>query len=91
MGYNQISEIPKEVSQLQGLESLSLGKNKISIVPNEIADLPCLESLSLYENPIRNVPKEVLDEDVEMLQEYLKNGFGNESILEKIFRIVFLD
>ncbi|MEE9425687.1 MAG: leucine-rich repeat domain-containing protein [Methylococcales bacterium] len=86
MGYNQISEIPKEISQLQVLESLSLGKNKIRIVPNEIADLPRLESLSLYENPIRNVPQEVLDEDVDVLQEYLKKGFGNESILEKFFK-----
>jgi internalin A len=51
-----LTEIPKEVFQLQNLRSLNLSKNKIVKIPDVIAQLQNLTKLNLYINRIVKIP-----------------------------------
>jgi len=57
--YNQLSEIPKEISKLKNLRELNLISNKISKIPKEIGELKNLEELALNHNKISVLPKEI--------------------------------
>src|SRR5690242_4454978 len=45
LSYNQIKEIPKEISQLINLQKLSLSNNQIKEIPKEISQLINLKEL----------------------------------------------
>jgi hypothetical protein len=56
---NKLSEIPKEIGQLQHLQELYLDNNKLSEIPKEIGQLQHLQGLYLYHNNLSEIPKEI--------------------------------
>jgi Leucine-rich repeat (LRR) protein len=56
---NGLSEIPKEIGQLQNLQRLYLGYNKLSEIPKEIRQLQNLQRLYLSYNKLSEIPKEI--------------------------------
>jgi len=57
---NKISEIPKEIGQLQNLQYFNLTNNQISEIPKEIGQLQNLQYLRLSNNQISEIPKELI-------------------------------
>jgi Leucine-rich repeat (LRR) protein len=58
--YNKIlSEIPKEIGQLQKLKRLALRNNKLNEIPKEIGQLQKLKRLDLSYNKLSEIPKEI--------------------------------
>lgn len=55
-----LSEIPKEIFNLEHLKVLKLMDNKILVIPNEIGKLKYLTHLYLYNNRINKLPKKSL-------------------------------
>ena len=64
-----LSEIPKEVFELDNIQTLRLNnssinneefKNKISSIPREICNLKKLEYLQIADNVITEIPDEIL-------------------------------
>ena len=56
---NQLSELPKEISELTNLIYLSLDENQLSELPKEISELTNLTTLNLYNNQLSELPKEI--------------------------------
>ena len=72
-----LTEIPKEVFQLQNLTKLELSFNKILEIPDEIEKLQNLRSLLLYNNQIVIIPNAI-----EKLQNLKKLDLHNNRIVE---------
>jgi Leucine-rich repeat (LRR) protein len=54
-----LTEIPKEISNLNNLEILYLEQNQINEIPKEIFNLSNLKTIWLEENQITEIPKEI--------------------------------
>ncbi len=55
----QLTELPKELVQLQNLQRLRLRDNQLTQLPKEIGQLQNLQVLSLLENQLTQLPKEI--------------------------------
>eukprot|EP00904_Undaria_pinnatifida_P014185 jgi/Undpi1/9898/HiC_scaffold_28.g12352.m1 len=60
LSFNQIAQLPVEVSSLTLLVSLKLRKNRLTAVPPEVFSLESLSLLDLTGNAIRELPEEKL-------------------------------
>ncbi len=56
---NQLSSLPKEISQLTNLQTLGLSDCQITEIPAEIAQLTNLQTLDLRRNQIKEIPAEI--------------------------------
>ena len=59
LSYNQLTQIPPEISQLQQLQNLYLYHNQITQIPPEIGQLQHLQELSLFDNQLTQIPPEI--------------------------------
>ena len=57
LGYNQITEIPKEIGWLTNLQKLYLSNNQITEIPKEIEQLTKLQELYINYNKITEISK----------------------------------
>lgn len=67
--YDNITELPVVIGELQSLESLHLDYNKINVLPKEITKLRSLKKVFLYDNPIKetkikSIEKEMLNTEI---------------------------
>jgi hypothetical protein len=57
--YKELSEIPKEIGQLQKLKILYLNNNNLNEIPKGIGQLKNLQELYLNHNKLSEIPKEI--------------------------------
>src|SRR5689334_16546720 len=53
---DNLSEIPDEIRELEGLRVLVVGENEINRLPSWLGDLPHLEQIDASDNPIMTLP-----------------------------------
>ena len=53
---NQLTELPKEIGQLQVLQNLSVNNNQLTELPEEIGQLQMLKTLSVNQNWLTKLP-----------------------------------
>jgi internalin A len=56
---NQLTTLPKEITQLTNLKELRLSSNQLTTLPKEIAQLTNLKMLDLGSNQLTTLPKEI--------------------------------
>jgi len=59
LSYKSLTNIPKEICNLQQLHSLFLYDNKLTEIPEEIGNLQQLQRFYLYNNQLTEIPKEI--------------------------------
>ena len=62
LSFNQLKQIPPEISNFKSLMKIQLACNEISYVPSEILQLPQLEHIDLSHNCISSLPEALLRE-----------------------------
>jgi Leucine-rich repeat (LRR) protein len=71
--YNQLIELPIELSQLQGLRVLHLRSNNLRIIPRELGQLNNLMILDISRNPsLQSPPPEVVSGGITSVLAYLR-------------------
>ena len=58
---NLLKSVPKEIGDLDNLETLWLNNNCLKKLPKEIGNLSALETLDVSENELTTLPKELAD------------------------------
>src|SRR5918992_1169051 len=76
-----LTEIPEEVFELTGLETLDLAHNQLKSIPDRLWDnLPNLRHVTLIHNPIENLPnRSGLSIDVQTYLRCMKQ-FGSNGV-----------
>uniref|UniRef100_UPI000AB4732A leucine-rich repeat domain-containing protein n=1 Tax=Leptospira weilii TaxID=28184 RepID=UPI000AB4732A len=50
LSFQKLSTLPKEIGELQNLQTLDLFDNKLTVLPKEILQLQNLQTLDLFDN-----------------------------------------
>ncbi|EMY12742.1 leucine rich repeat protein [Leptospira weilii str. Ecochallenge] len=59
LSFQKLSTLPKEIGELQNLQTLDLFDNKLTVLPKEILQLQNLQRLDLSHNQLTILPKEI--------------------------------
>jgi len=91
VSYNDLTDLPEELSSLHYLQGFYARGNKLTVFPEQIFLLPLLARLDLSENLIREIPPEIIKMDQLVSLNLAHNGcsslpegIGNMLNLEKL-------
>ena len=59
LAHQNLKQIPKEIGNLQELQTLGLSYNQLTEIPKEIGNLQQLQRLLLFSNQLTEIPKEI--------------------------------
>ena len=62
LSYNEITSLPENIGNFQGLELLNLRHNNIQTLPDSLSNLKKLHTLNLSGNPLNPLEVEILKE-----------------------------
>ncbi|MEJ5263747.1 MAG: leucine-rich repeat domain-containing protein [Bacteroidales bacterium] len=90
--YNQLTDLPEELSRLKNLRELHLGFNRFKNIPKVIYHLPQLEVLTLEANEIQRIDEEIVSlqqlKDLDLMANQITELPENIGELKNLSRLI---
>ncbi|XP_041359115.1 leucine-rich repeat-containing protein 40-like [Gigantopelta aegis] len=80
---NKISNLPDEITLLQGLQRLDVTNNDLSGLPYALGSIDSLNSLVLDGNPMKSIRRDIVMRGTVSLKKYLKSRMEEPDVVSK--------